>query len=392
MKKVVLLLFVILFPLVAFGCNAKPTMNLLNWGEYINAEMVAAFEDEYGVRVNITIAESNELMEEKIKSGTANFDLVIPSDYMIEKLWDEGYLQTIDLTQLTQYDETAFVTGISFILNQMFADNPEVTNPYTISIPYFWGVFGIMYNKSLAGLEDYIETEQWAAIFEPEPTGLFPRALKVAMYDVPRFAYSASLLYANQVGMIDDDAALNVYSETYLDLSEDILGLREYDQWATDMVKKDIDAGLLDLGFVYVGDFFDTFLIRTEEATTAQEALDATAHIGIFVPDATIAFYDGMVIPSDAENVGLAHKFIDYFLRPDVAYANSGIVGYTPCLEDVIQMIKTGSEGDVIRSVMASNFPFNPSEAEVFGGVPLIAFSDEITSEIIAMTVRVKTA
>lgn len=393
MKKLYMLLLVALIPMVAFGCSAKPTLQLLNWGEYINPEMVSAFEDEYNVRVNITIAESNELMEEKIVNDTANFDVVIPSDYMIEKLWDEGYLQEIDLSKLTQYNQANFVTGISTILGEMFTDNDDVDNPYSVSIPYFWGVFGIMYNKSLEGLEAYIQEEQWAAIFEPEPVGLFTRALKVAMYDVPRFAYSASLLYANQVGTITDENALNVYSAEYLELSEDILSQRTYDQWATDMVKKDIEAGLRDLGFVYVGDFFDTFLILTENATTAEEALSLTDHIGIIVPDSTIAFYDGMVIPKDAENVDLAHQFIDFFLRPEVAYENSGIVGYTPCLEAVIQMIKNGTEGDVIRAAMASNpnLPFNPSDALVFGGKPLVAFSDDITSEIIAMTVRVKT-
>ncbi|MCK7486373.1 MAG: hypothetical protein MZU97_13075 [Bacillus subtilis] len=101
-----------------------------------------------------------------------------------------------------------------------------------------------------------------------------------------------------------------------------------------------------------------------------------------------------MVIPADAENVDLAHQFIDFFLRPEVAYENSGIVGYTPCLEAVIQMIKTGSEGDVIRARdgLRTRPPVQPVRRP---GVRRKAARSPspttITSEIIAMTVRVKT-
>lgn len=390
MKKLVLLLAISVISLALVACTSKPKLYVLNWGEYINMDLVSQFEDEYGVKVVISLADSNEAMEQQIKEETTKFDIVIPSDYMIEKLWDEGYLQSIDLSKLTNFDQSKFVTGLDGIMGMMFQDNPEVTNAYTVSIPYFWGVFGIMYNRQLAGIQTYIEDNQWAAIFETEPTSTFSRALKVGMYDVSRFAYSASLIYANDKDLIDDADALNTFSQTYLDLSEDILLQRNYTLWATDMLKKDVEAGNLDMAFVYVGDFFDTYLILTENATTTQEAAELTSHIGIFVPDTTIAFYDGMIIPEAARNVDLAHQFIDFFLDPVIAYENSGIVGYTTVLTETATMIETASKGDIIRSVMASDYPYNPSSIQNFVAIPLIAFSNADTDTIAAMINAVK--
>ncbi|PKL00756.1 MAG: hypothetical protein CVV56_04620 [Tenericutes bacterium HGW-Tenericutes-1] len=390
MKKLVLLVAISVISLALVACTSKPKLYVLNWGEYINMDLVSQFEDEYGVKVVISLADSNEAMEQQIKEETTKFDIVIPSDYMIEKLWDEGYLQSIDLSKLTNFDQSKFVTGLDGIMGMMFQDNPEVTNAYTVSIPYFWGVFGIMYNRQLAGIQTYIEENQWAAIFETEPTSTFSRALKVGMYDVSRFAYSASLIYANDKDLIDDADALNTFSQTYLDLSEDILLQRNYTLWATDMLKKDVEAGNLDMAFVYVGDFFDTYLILTENATTTQEAAELTSHIGIFVPDTTIAFYDGMIIPEAARNVDLAHQFIDFFLDPEIAYENSGIVGYTTVLTETATMIETASKGDIIRSVMASDYPYNPSSIQNFVAIPLIAFSNADTDTIAAMINAVK--
>jgi len=390
MKKIVFLLVVVFATLALLACNATPKLYVLNWGEYINEELVADFEQENGVEVIFTFADSNEAMEQAIMAGTTKYDIAVPSDYMIEKLWDNDYLQEIDLSKLTNFDQTAFVPGLDGIMSQMFQDNDEVTDAYKISIPYFWGVFGIMYNRSLAGLETYIEENGWGVMFEQEPTGLFTRPLKVGMYDVSRFAYSASLIYADEEGIIDDATALNVYSANYLSVAEDILSVRNYEAWATDMLKKDIEAGNLDYGFLYVGDFFDTYLILTENATTTEEAATLTEHIGIYIPDTTIAFYDGMIIPADARNVDLAHKFIDFFLDPEIAYENSGIVGYTTVLTATANMIKTAAKGDVIRSVMASDYPYDPSTIQDFIAIPLIAFSNADTDAITSMITSVK--
>ena len=389
MKKLLFIAFAAIMSFMLVACSQTPKLYLLNWGEYINEDLLDKFEEEYGVKVDLSLAESNELMEEKIKNQTTAYDIVIPSDYMIEKLYDEGYLQKIDLTKLTNFSENAFLEGVNIVMSNMFQDNEDITSAYEVSIPYFWGVFGIMYNRSVAGLEEYIQENDWAVMFEAQPNS-FNRILKVGMYDVPRFAYSLSMLYAYQEGLIDDPNALNIASEEYLTLSEDLLSMKDYDEWSTDMLKKNIDQGILNYAFTYVGDFFDTYLILTEEATTEAEARALTDHIGIYVPEDTIAYYDGMVIPTNARNVELAHQFIDFFLDPENAYENSGIVGYTTALQETYDMIYNATEGDLIRSIMVQDYPYNPMTSESFAAKPLIAFSTEFTYDIASMVNRVK--
>jgi spermidine/putrescine transport system substrate-binding protein/spermidine/putrescine transport system permease protein len=387
MKKLLVFFAILVLPLITLACSSVPTLNVLNWGEYINQDVVDAFEEQYGVRVRISIASSNELMEQRIKAGTTSYDIVVPSDYMIEKLYDEGYLQKIDLSKLTNFDEDNFLVGVNEIMGQLLVDNDDVASAYEVAIPYFWGVFGIMYNNSIEGLKEYIEANEWKAVFETEPSGTFTSPLRVGMYDVPRFAYSSSMLYANQIGTLNDATALNTESQTFLQTAENILKQRTYASFQTDSLKKDIELGELDIAFTYVGDFFDTFLIVTEDETTEAGAIEAASHIGVFVPQNTIAFLDGMVIPADAKNVELAHQFIDWFLDPDNAYENSGIVGYTTSLQEVYDTIYSAGKGDIVRSIMVRNYPYNP---EGSSAKPLLPFSDNFTNDITTMLSRVK--
>ncbi|MDY0318136.1 MAG: hypothetical protein RBQ64_06100, partial [Candidatus Izemoplasmatales bacterium] len=95
MKKIILMAGLLSLLLVLSACNSKPKLRILNWGEYINDEVVKNFEDEFGIDVVISVADSNELFYSKIKSKTTAFDLVIPSDYMIEKMAEEDMLLTL---------------------------------------------------------------------------------------------------------------------------------------------------------------------------------------------------------------------------------------------------------------------------------------------------------
>lgn len=113
MKKIIILLLFFLVVILS-GCSQKNVLLILNWGEYISDEVVASFEEEYGVQVKISIADSNELFYAKVKDGTTAYDLVVPSDYMIEKMAQKGLLQKIDLTKLENYDpeNNPFMSGV----------------------------------------------------------------------------------------------------------------------------------------------------------------------------------------------------------------------------------------------------------------------------------------
>jgi len=397
MKKIVLAVLIGLLPFTFLACQKEEEeiIYLLNWGEYINEDLVLEFTAQTGIEVDITTVDSNEAMLEAYETRNSPYDVMIPSDYMIEKMYDSGYLQKLDATKLSNFAEANFMAGVTDILDQLFLDNTDtISSTYEVAIPYFWGLFGMMYNTELPDIETYLETNGWAAVFGPAPTRMagWTADPAVGIYSVPRFAYSASLLYAEQEERASADA-LNVYSAANLALAEDILNDRSYTDWATDMLKQNIDSGSLDIAFTYVGDFFDTYLINAAaaEATTGAQAEAANSHMGLYIPDHTMAFVDCMVIPVDAENVDNAHTFINFFLNPENAYINSDIVGYTTTLIATYDMILNATHGDLVRQTMVQNHPYNPEQitGRTIVSTPLLPFSDEDSSAIDAMLVRI---
>lgn len=396
MKKALLFVLIGLLPFATLACNKdEEILYVLNWGEYINEDLVLEFTEETGIIVEIDTADSNEAFKDQLDVAAATYDIVIPSDYMAEYLYDNDYLQKIDLTKLTHFAEANFLPGVNDIMDQLLVDNEDVTTAYEVCMPYFWGLFGLMYNNQLDGIEEYLETNEWGAVFGQEPAGL-SESPKVGLYSVPRFTYAAALLFA-----ADQDAtyptladnAFNVYSAENLAIAESILSVRNYTEWGTDTMKVNIDIGDLDIAFTYVGDFFDIYLrnVLSENATTGAQAEAVNDHIGIYIPEHTIAFVDGMVLTKNAENVENAHKFIDFFLDPENAYKNSDIVGYSTTLTATYNMIADGTEGDLIRQTMVQLHPeYAPQTTQGVIFAPLIAFSTNDTSNIIDMVIRVR--
>jgi spermidine/putrescine-binding protein len=137
-KKFRVLVIIFFMSVVLSSCGGREKLLVLNWGEYINEEAVALFEKEYNVDVIINIVESNEMFYSKIKSGTTVYDLVVPSEYMVDKLVSKDLIQKIDFSLLSNYDEVnnPFLPGVIGIQESMFNEFKEYT------IPYFWGTFG----------------------------------------------------------------------------------------------------------------------------------------------------------------------------------------------------------------------------------------------------------
>ncbi|NCA95900.1 MAG: extracellular solute-binding protein [Methanomicrobia archaeon] len=330
-------LIVLSSAILTASCNANDVLLILNWGEYINEDLVIRFEEEYNVRVKIDLAGSSELMEQRIKSGTTRYDIVIPSDYMIDKLYREDHLMEIDLDKLTNYNETAFLPGLKEIQNVMFDGNESY------AIPYFWGTFGLVYNKNVPGLEEAVKTYGWATMFEQDKT---PAGTRVGMYNVPRLSYAAAMMY------YDDDTEVeryNVASEENFAIFESVLRQRKFHRWGTDELKKDIASSNLDLAFMYTGDFFDIYNLRQEEGIPMDD-------MGIVIPPLTVSFFDGMIIPQKARHYDLAHTFIDYFLDPDIAFENASIVGYCTPISETYDMMQADPEWED----KINNYPYYP--------------------------------
>lgn len=329
MKKILILTFLVVPTMFMWGCNARPKLRILNWGEYMSDEVIARFETEFGINVVVSTADSNEKFYSKIKSRTTPFDIVIPSDYMIEKMVGEGLLLPLDYTLLPNRDLVTYMDGVEQIFTSMHqtteARNGSEIDYHAYAIPYFWGTFGIIYNNRVSGLASALESNGWEVYFDANT--YFPNARR-GMYDVPQYAYAAALMHLGYNP--------NQYSSTLLQSAKTALQGANFDEWGNDALKRNIEANNLDLAFAYTGDYLDRLYIQIKEGKTVAQV---QADFDIYLPDPTMVFVDAMVIPAASKNPDLAHQFINYLLDPEIVALNSESVGYATALEEAFDII-----------------------------------------------------
>ena len=329
MKKLLVLALMGVVSLALVACDNRPTLRILNWGEYINDEVVAQFEEESGYRVIIDVTDSNESFYSKIKSGTTAYDIVIPSDYMIEKMQEENMLIELDYSLLTNRDSVTYMSAVDQIFDSMTATTLERTSKTVdftdYAVPYFWGTFGIIYNNRVAGLETALETHGWGAYFDPSKT---PSGVKRGMYDVPQFAYAAAMLYLGE--------NVNAFSTTLLSQAQAAIDQANFVEWGDDSLKRNVEAGNLDMALVYTGDYLDRLYIQLDEGKTLAQV---QAQFNIFIPETTFVFADMMVIPNTSKNVDRAHEFINFMLKPENVALNAEVVGYAAGLVEAYDLI-----------------------------------------------------
>ncbi|MCF0258461.1 MAG: ABC transporter substrate-binding protein [Erysipelotrichaceae bacterium] len=262
-------------------------------GEYISDEMVAGFEEQTGAKVVMDNFDSNEQAYIKIANGEV-YDVVIPSDYMIERLIQEGMLQKLDPEKVDEAlaEMTEATLGMSY----------DPLNEY--SVPYFWGTVGISYDKNQVSLEE-LEEKGWDIFKDPKYKG------NIYLYDSERDQFMVAL------------KALG-YSMN----SDNPQELEEAYSWLDDLVKT-MDAEIVTdeiidnmanarkaLGLVYSGD--GTYIMAENP------------DIGYYMPkQGTNIWLDGMCIPKNAQNVDLAYAFINYAASYEAQMLNSEFVGYT---------------------------------------------------------------
>lgn len=319
MKKTSLLLSLIFILLT--GCSAsEETLYVLNWGDYINEELITKFEEEYKVKVTLTTAESNESMYEQIRSERTIFDVVIPSDYMIDQLVQEKLIQKIDYTKLSNYQEDTF--------NHLVNDY-SLNNEYTV--PYFNGTIGIMYSeKNSPEIAQLVEKHGWNILFNND----LSKGLRVGMYNSSRDAFAAALLSLGY--------DINTTDSTQLDKAAKLLTDTNYVSFADDTLKTDIVSGNIDIALVYSGDFYEQLIIADDEGLE----LD----FGFYTPKNTNYWIDGTVIPSNSKNVELAHSFINFMIDSENSYDNVTYVGYASPMTKVMNQLSNDPDYDFISS------------------------------------------
>ncbi len=298
----VLLLFVTVLPLS--GCETETealTLNVYNWGEYIsdgsedsldvNEEFERYCRDELGmdVTVNYTTYASNEDMYNKLKSGSTTYDVVIPSEYMIEKMIGEDMLSPINFENIPNF------CNIAPEFKNLFYD-PQ--NLY--SVPYTFGMVGIIYNDTMVSEEDL---GSWDLLWNEKYKG------KILQFNNPRDAFGTAIYWAGEdVNSTDPKVWQDAVEK--LKLQKPLV-----QSYVMDEIFNKMKNGSAAVAPYYAGDYLTMY--------------DDNDSLGFYYPEeGTNVFVDAMCIPKCAKNQELAEIYINFMLSEEVAIANAEYIGY----------------------------------------------------------------
>ena len=302
MKKFMSLLICICVFLCSFSlvshAEEKITLNVYNWGEYIEQSTIDMFEEKYPyIDVNYTTFDSNEAMYSKIVSGAASYDIVVPSEYMVSKLIQEDMLAEIDYSNIPNYK----YIGDAY---RNLASDPE--NKY--SVPYFWGTVVVIYNSQFVFEED-VKDQSLDLLWNEKYAG------KILMFDNPRDSFGISL---TRLGYSMNSDNEKEWQEAAKALSEQKPIVQAY---VMDAIFDKMEAGEAWIAPYYAG---DAFVIQ-----------ESNPDIKFYIAkEGTNLFVDSMCILKTTEHKKEAELFINFMCEPEIAAMNAETVGYaTPNTE-----------------------------------------------------------
>ncbi|WP_291501888.1 ABC transporter substrate-binding protein [Acutalibacter sp.] len=297
MKRIFALLLAML--LLAPGAaaaeyNPDVTINVYSWGEYIangtdgSMDINAEFTRRTGIKVNYTTFDSNESLYSKLVGGGADYDVIVPSDYMVSRLIDEGMLLPLDYENIPNYQ---------YIDEQFRSPGYDPEEKY--SVPYTWGVVGVFYNTR------YIdEVTSWESLWNDEYAG------KILMFDNPRDSFAiAQFLLGQDVNTTDPEEWR---------AAADLLKAQKplVQAYVMDQIFDKMESGEAWIAPYYAGD--------------AAILVDNSEDIDFAVPkEGTNFFVDAMCVPKTASHKREAEEYINFLCEPEISGANMDYVGYS---------------------------------------------------------------
>ncbi|MBQ4313764.1 MAG: spermidine/putrescine ABC transporter substrate-binding protein [Clostridia bacterium] len=300
--------------LTLFGCSSGGVemtgeeINVYNWGEYIangddgSLDVIREFERETGIKVNYTNYASNEEMYAKLSSGAADYDVIIPSDYMIERMISEGMLEKLNFSNIPNFSLIdPQYTGLSYDPNDEY------------SVPYTWGTVGIFYNKTMVDEEDIAE-QSWDILWNEKYSG------DILMFDNQRDAFGIALM---KLGYSQNSTNPDEWQEAYELLDEQKPLVQAY---VMDQIFDKMANGEAALAPYYAGD--------------ARIMMEENEDIGFYVPkEGTNMFFDAMCIPKGSQNKDAAEKFINFMCDTDIALENIEYICYSTPHSEVFELL-----------------------------------------------------
>lgn len=263
-----------------------------NWGEYIDPETLDMFEKETGIQVIYDEFDTNETMYPKIEAGASNYDVVCPSDYMIQKMIDNDLLQELNWDNIPNAKAN---------IGAQYYEQSEAFDPGNrYAVPYCWGTVGILYNKTM--VDEPVTS--WSILWDEK------YADSILMQDSVRDLF--------MVGLKSLGYSMNSTDEKELNEAKDLLIQQKplVQAYVIDQVRDKMIGNEAALGVIYSG----------EAIFTQRENPDLEY---VIPKEGTNVWIDGWVIPKNAENVENAEKFIDFMCRGDVALLNFDYITYS---------------------------------------------------------------
>ena len=338
MKKILILIAAIVFfaiILSACGSSDELTLNVYNWGEYISDGSEGSFdtirefenwyEETYGqaVKVNYDTYASNEDMYNKISSGAVSYDVIIPSDYMIARMKDEGLLLPLNFDNIPnyQYIDESF-RGLYYDPDDQY------------SVPYTYGVVGVIYN---ANVVDEADAQGWDLMWNEKYAG------NILQFNNSRDAF-ATAQYKLGIDVNTTDTAQ--WDTALEELKTQAPLVKSY---VMDEIYNMMESGEAAIGAYYAGDYF-----------TMLDSQAENVDLRFYYPDPTNYFVDAMCIPSCCQNQELAEIFINYMLSAEPAIANAEYIYYASpnslVYEDAGYLEDIGEEAVAILYPGVENF------------------------------------
>lgn len=271
------------------GKSSQATLNVYNWGDYIDESVLADFEEETGIRVNYETFATNEDMYIKIKSGGNNYDVAIPSDYMIERMVKEDLLHKIDMANIPniQYIDPAF-------------RNLEYDPDESYSVPYMWGTVGIIYNKTM--VQDPVKS--WKILWDPK------YEKQILMVDSQRDAIGITLKMLGYSLNTRKTEELEAAKKALVEQKPLVLA------YVGDDVKDKMIAGEAALAVVWSG---DAVFMKRENPDLEYVVPEEGSNL----------WFDAMVIPKTSTHQKEAEMFINFMCKTETALKNTEYIGYS---------------------------------------------------------------
>ena len=270
-------------------------VNVCSWGEYIDESLIEQFEEETGITVNYQTVESNEALYSLLKSGAGDYDVIVPSDYMISQLIEEDMLEKLDYSNIPNFS----------LIDERFKNLPyDPANEYTV--PYAWGTIGIIYNAAM--IDEPITS--WSAMFDTQ------YANNVLMFRNSRDAMATALLYLGY--------SINTTDETQLREAFDLLSTAKksgvYQAFVMDEVFLKLEGGNAAIGAYYAGDYLSML-----DNTADMEGID----LKFVIPEeGSNWFVDAMCVLKDAPHKEEAEAWINFIASTEANLANMDYIWY----------------------------------------------------------------